>query len=334
MPKISIIIPVYNTGRFLRRCLDSVCAQTVQHTEIICINDASEDNSQAILHEYATRDSRIFLIDFFCNKGVSAARNAGIAIAQGEYLGFVDSDDFIDKTFYEKLYAKACSTSACIVKGTRLRVSEGGIAHVEEMNEKVRKSKFNFFAHWTTAIYKTDFIRMHGINCPLGVTNSEDVAFLLKAVSLVPHIEIVDDAYYRYCRRFGSANPATLSLTRVRSALRAQDDIANFINTRNVNVQDYDVLFFKCLLMNCHLYTRTCQEERQKAATACATAMINLYAACKRPEALDVNVSIMHPDWLPLLQNCDAVRFAKYLLAKPATRMQKTAAALRAGLKL
>ena len=117
MSKVSVIIPVYNTEKFLRKCLDSVCNQTLQDIEIICINDCSTDGSLEILREYAGKDNRIKLIELLENCGAAKARNIGIDIAEGEYLGFVDSDDFIDLDFYKKLYGKAKETDADAVKG-------------------------------------------------------------------------------------------------------------------------------------------------------------------------------------------------------------------------
>ena len=90
MCKISVIVPVYNVAPYLPKCLDSICNQTLKDIEIICVNDCSTDSSFEILKEYSQKDSRIKLIDFKENKGVSAARNAGIKTAHGEYIGFVD----------------------------------------------------------------------------------------------------------------------------------------------------------------------------------------------------------------------------------------------------
>ena len=91
---ISIIIPVYNTSKYLHRCLDSILNQTFCDFELILINDGSTDNSLEILREYEAKDSRIVVIDK-PNEGVSSARNQGIEIAQGEYIMFCDSDDYV-----------------------------------------------------------------------------------------------------------------------------------------------------------------------------------------------------------------------------------------------
>ena len=103
MVKISVIVPVYNVENYLKKCIDSIINQTFQDIEIICVNDGSTDNSRKILEEYKNKDSRIKIIDKE-NGGLSSARNAGIKTAEGEFLSFIDSDDWIDKTMLEKLY--------------------------------------------------------------------------------------------------------------------------------------------------------------------------------------------------------------------------------------
>lgn len=106
MAIVSVIIPVYNVEKYLKDCLDSVCKQSLKDIEIICINDGSTDNSLKILQQFAQEDRRIVILDQE-NQGLSVARNEGIRVATGKYLGFVDSDDWIDKDFYEKLVEAA-----------------------------------------------------------------------------------------------------------------------------------------------------------------------------------------------------------------------------------
>lgn len=106
-PKVSVIVPVYNVSEYLPECLDSLINQTLKDIEIICVNDASTDNSLEILRNYAEKDDRIVVIDMPENRRQGGARNAGIAVAHGEYLGFVDSDDWVDKEMYETLYRTA-----------------------------------------------------------------------------------------------------------------------------------------------------------------------------------------------------------------------------------
>jgi glycosyltransferase involved in cell wall biosynthesis len=115
VPKISVIIPVYNAEKYLRQCLDSVVNQTLKDIEIICINDGSTDNSLQILNEYASKDRRIIVINQN-NSGIGAARNSGLKVAQGHYIGFVDSDDWVDLTYYETLYNEAIKNNADLVR--------------------------------------------------------------------------------------------------------------------------------------------------------------------------------------------------------------------------
>lgn len=114
MAKVSVIIPVYNVDKYLSKCLDSVIAQTCSDIEIICVNDGSTDNSAQILSEYSNRDSRIKMITK-PNGGLFSARHVGMVSAAGEYLLFVDSDDWIEKTLVEKTLNKITETGADVV---------------------------------------------------------------------------------------------------------------------------------------------------------------------------------------------------------------------------
>ena len=98
---VSVIVPVYNTAPWLRKCLDSIINQTYRNLEIICVNDGSTDDSASILDEYAAKDARIKVIHQ-ANAGVSVARNKGLDIAVGEYVSFVDSDDWLEPETYER----------------------------------------------------------------------------------------------------------------------------------------------------------------------------------------------------------------------------------------
>ena len=122
--KISVIIPVYNTSKLLRRCLDSVINQTYKNLEIILINDGSTDDSLSICKEYSQNDSRIILIDKE-NEGGGKARNAGLDRATGDYIAFVDSDDYIDPDMYSVLMNNLKTSEADISTCGRIVVREG-----------------------------------------------------------------------------------------------------------------------------------------------------------------------------------------------------------------
>ena len=101
---ISVIVPVYNTAPYLERCVNSILAQTYAHIEIILINDGSTDNSMEIIENLATNNKNIKYFNLENNYGLSYARNIGIESSEGDYIGFVDSDDWIEITMYEKLF--------------------------------------------------------------------------------------------------------------------------------------------------------------------------------------------------------------------------------------
>lgn len=113
-PKVSVIIPIYNSEKHLNQCLDSITRQTLKEIEIICVNDGSTDCSGNIIDEYAKDDCRVKVISQK-NKGVSEARNIGLRIAKGEYISFVDSDDWIDFCMLEYLYQKGKANNCDIV---------------------------------------------------------------------------------------------------------------------------------------------------------------------------------------------------------------------------
>jgi len=128
MPKVSVIIPVYNVEKYLKKCLDSVVHQTLSDIEIICVNDGSTDGSLSILQEYAKQDERIIVITQE-NKGGGAARNTGLGVAQGEFLYFLDSDDYVELTILEKMYNQSVQQNAdiCLCKRLHYLVDQNKI---------------------------------------------------------------------------------------------------------------------------------------------------------------------------------------------------------------
>lgn len=114
-PQISIIVPVYNVEKYLDRCLESLVNQTFQNIEIILVDDNSQDNSLTICYEWSQKDNRIKVVHKHTNEGLGLARNTGINFAKGDYVAFVDSDDYIDLNMYEKLISYAYKKTADIV---------------------------------------------------------------------------------------------------------------------------------------------------------------------------------------------------------------------------
>lgn len=246
MPKVSVIIPVYNTERYLRRCLDSVCNQTLSDIEIICVNDCSPDNSLDILNEYATKDSRIKIIDFKENKGAAVARNKGISEASGEYIGFVDSDDFVDLDFYEKLYTKALETDADCVKGnikTYNNVTQ--ISKTEQwlnLNDLIKKNKAYFYFTFTSAIYSAKVIKSNNIKFLEGFVHFEDPYFTIFANLYYDKICVLDDIYYYYCDNKESSSRKQITNKHVESQIKGSKLILELLSKHNVKKQHYIIV--------------------------------------------------------------------------------------------
>ncbi len=204
MPKVSVIIPVYNVEKYLRQCLDSVVNQTLKDIEIICIDDGSTDNSLNILKEYAAKDSRVKLI-IQKNQGVSAARNQGLRAISGEYYLFIDSDDWIDEQMLENMYNKAIDDSVDLV-----------ICKYYDCFKYIRReSNFPFYVINTPPFYfdkcHEDFYYSHtGALCKLykntknqmfneNLKLGEDTVFYWQyCLSNNPKISIINKPFYFY----------------------------------------------------------------------------------------------------------------------------------------
>ena len=221
MPKVSVIIPVYNAQDYLGRCLDSVCNQTLKDIEIICVNDCSTDNSLNILNEYAEKYPNMKVIDCKVNGGESVARNIGLDNATGEYLGFVDNDDEIDLDFYEKLYAKAKEKGADIAKGELYQLNSDGTDFYGDLNQKIKENNsiLYFAYHWWTGIFKTSVIKDNNIKFIEGYPLGGDILFLNQVVLASRSIVLVDDVFYHYYRRDDSGDSKILPLRKVKSAI-------------------------------------------------------------------------------------------------------------------
>ncbi len=239
MIKVSVIVPVYNTEKYLSKCLDSLLAQTLADIEIICVNDCSTDASLQLLQEYAGKDNRIKIIDFEKNHGAAVARNTAIEKSQGEYLGFVDSDDFVDPDFYEKLYNKAKETDADIVKGADLKIRyPDGKEVIDCFNCRIRLNKYQFLGQYTTAIFKKELIVKNNIEFPAGLLVGEDPSFLIHAVFCAKKIEVMDCAQYYYMRREGSLNSDFWSVEQVADYIKYITIVAELPNKYPISEED------------------------------------------------------------------------------------------------
>jgi len=214
-PRVSIIIPVYNLEQYLHRCLDSIVNQTLTEIEIICVNDGSTDGSRAILSAYEQNDPRIRVVDKE-NEGQGVARNVGISMAKGAYIGFVDADDWVDTDMYEKMYADATKNDAdlqlCSVKRLDAAGNNLGIRcdYDRFIGEKVGSSATVFAWHdvrdaifkvgrfcWNK-IYKRAFIKENNICFSLIRCCYEDNIFHFRTFLEAGRISITRKPFYNY----------------------------------------------------------------------------------------------------------------------------------------
>lgn len=188
-PLISIVVPVYGVEQYLNRCVDSLLAQTYKNLEIILVDDGSEDRCPDICDEYAGKDRRIRVIHQK-NAGLSGARNAGIEIAAGEYLAFVDSDDYVAPDFIEELYQLAKNTGCAItqcrfayVRGEALRKESGSAVRIyrgESLMEQLYggEEESTYFVVAWNKLYRRELFEE--IRYPLGrIHEDEATTYLL-----------------------------------------------------------------------------------------------------------------------------------------------------------
>ena len=195
---VSVIIPVYNTAKFLPKCLDSVVGQTLQNLEIICIDDGSTDNSPEILREYERKDSRVKVITK-PNQGCWTARNAGLDIATGEYVAFVDSDDYLELDAYETAYNAAHAHDIDILyfgyyKDEKPRKYPAKIVDVQSTTDF---RKFPQFVFVWNRLYKNSMLKESGVKFEeLPVLN--DFAFDYMVLPWAKKLESIENVFYHY----------------------------------------------------------------------------------------------------------------------------------------
>lgn len=210
MPKVSVVIPIYNVEKYLQRCVDSVLNQTLKDIEIICINDGSTDNSALILDNY--KDISNIKIITQENSGISVARNIGIKNSSGDFIAFLDSDDFVDNDFYEKLYNKAVEFGADIACASIIRENDKkqivliNYSDVQKSNDikckfKLAKSpEYNFV--WNK-LFRKNFLIEKNIEFISGMIY-EDMCFIPDTLEASNLLITVPDTYYHYWKHSGS----------------------------------------------------------------------------------------------------------------------------------
>lgn len=215
MSKISIIIPVYNTGKYLQRCIDSIINQTYKDLDVIIVDDGSQSETSNICDSIAKSDYRIRVFHKQ-NEGVSVARNYGLTQAVGDYIGFVDSDDWIASDMFERLLSQMYQNTADIVYCDALTVWDNGktesdtftnISYSQRIshNDITPSMLFEIAGSVCRGLYRREVLE--SVQFPIGLKFSEDRYFNLQALSKCNSIYYLKEAfYYRYMRADSCVN--------------------------------------------------------------------------------------------------------------------------------
>lgn len=204
MPKVSIIVPVYNTEKYLEKCLNSLVKQSLDDIEIIIVNDGSTDNSEIIVNKFKQDYPNKIVYLKKENGGLSDARNYGLAYANSEYVGFVDSDDYVELNMFEKLYTAA--------KEKNLDLAECNFIWEYPNKTKIdygfnylNKKDFFLFGRVMVCnkLFKTSIIKNNNITFPNSL-NYEDIEFFYKLIPYINNYCLVDDIFYHYMQRENS----------------------------------------------------------------------------------------------------------------------------------
>lgn len=234
--------------KYLPKCLESLIKQTLKDIEIICVNDGSMDNSLAILKEFASRDSRIRIIDNQ-HQGVAKTRNTGIEQSTGEYIGFVDSDDYIDIDFFEKLYNSATKSNSDIAIASILKhknffniynakYTKEEIAITIQDKIKLCEDKKHFFFYAWNKIYHSGFIKENNIKFSEGQIY-EDVMFAIKALYYSNKIISVYGTKYHYIEHENSLTKyKDKTGEKEHDLIKAYSELQEFCNSKNIEISE------------------------------------------------------------------------------------------------
>jgi len=241
MVKVSIIVPIYNVDKYLGKCLESLINQTLKNIEIICVDDGSVDNSLKILEKYAQQDKRIKVISK-SNSGVSDARNMGLENAIGEYIGFIDPDDWIDLDYYEKLYSQAIKYNCDIAVADIKRVinnkqyisyTTGTTQIVDDYYKKLVICDVPDHSYVVNKIYKNSELKKYNMKFESGMYY-EDLIFSPQILFYLKKLVTVPNVYYYYLKR---KNSILTSKSHKKDLYRASEIAVKFIESKNVPIE-------------------------------------------------------------------------------------------------
>jgi len=260
MEKISIIIPVYNAEPYINKCLDSIVNQTYKNIEIICVNDGSLDSSGGVCDQYAKKDSRIKVFHK-ANGGESSARNAGLKIATGKYIGFVDCDDWVEPDMYEVLYNQVTGSNAQISIANFFKNSDiqqipmQNLNHIPDRNISTKEMMLfalnrDYYAGYCSYIWNKLFdanvIKRNEIQFDENIKLGGDVLFHAQYVLLSESVGLyVDKPLYHYYQR-DSSTSHTSDISLKSDIMMAYKKIEELLNERGFSDISFWARGFYC----------------------------------------------------------------------------------------
>lgn len=254
---ISIIVPVYNVERYLCECINSIINQKVKNWELILVDDGSTDRSNSICDNYAIKDNRIRVIHKQ-NGGVSSARNIGIEVAKGEWLVFVDADDWIDENFLTLISDNIDSGYQIIHFGYKKQLSDGSIQVRNPLFlGEVMKSDFFTPLNWSSVSvsfsFSADLLKRFNIKFPIGMRTSEDRVFIGCCVLASEKILSVYGSHYTYRYTPGSAVNSRKAYSLNRSNLIVPQKIVDFANKHCIEISESAIAFIYKISFDEHI---------------------------------------------------------------------------------
>ena len=240
MPKVSVIVPIYNVEKYLEKCINSLLSQTLEDIQIILVNDGSKDNSGNIAKEYEKNNKdRVIYVEKE-NGGLSDARNYGLKYATGDFIAFLDSDDYIEKNAYEEMYNKAIEENADYVECDFIWEFPNKIRVDKQYPYKNKKEMLSFVrvVAWNKLI-KRQLITDNNLEFPKGL-RYEDVEFTYKLIPFINKFAYVDKPFIHYVQREGSI--ANVQNERTAEIFTVLDNVIEFYKKNNIYEEYRDEL--------------------------------------------------------------------------------------------
>lgn len=264
IPKISVLVPICNAEKYLRKCLDSLVNQTMPDIEIVCINDGSTDSSLSIIKDFAANDNRIVIIDK-PNSGYGDSMNQGLLIAKGEYIGIVESDDFADCVMFEKLYQLTDNGSVDIVRSNFYNYWDTkGDADFYEADFLCYNKVINLSdeprllllppAIWS-ALYRKDFLLENGIRfLPTPGASYQDTSFFVKTLCKAKRFIYTKEKFLHYRQDNPSSSVKQCTLKKVKYVHTEYQECDKFLNEEQMVYERiksfYNTVKLKAFLWN------------------------------------------------------------------------------------